>query len=211
MIRVVCSNCGAIYVVASAKLPNVGQAITCANCDHSWPYSPAPQNTPEVSQVKKRKGPPGRVHGQGSSLRSILLQVIIMVPLLFFFSSSFQNSIPYKFRKIYRWAELYDTSHIRLLQSHVKVIHTNSDGTMTLKVSCTLENETTEERFVPGLHFVFYDKNKERVFAKKLEVAKYELIVGQQKRRFEQTISGVPPTAEALKIRAGNAFEILFH
>ena len=210
MIRVVCSNCGAIYVVASTKLPSVGQAITCANCNHSWSYVPEEHSNPKVPQVK-RKGPPGRNRRQGTPLRSILLQIIIMVPLLFFFSSSFQNSIPHKFRKIYRWAELYDTSHIRLVKSGVRVLRTNSDGTLTVKVSWVIESDTEEDRFVPGVHFIFYNKQQDKVFAKKLDVAKYELISGQQKRRFEQTISGVPQTAEALKIRAGNAFEILFY
>lgn len=210
MIRVVCSNCGAIYVVASTKLPSAGHAITCASCHHSWAYTPGVQNAAEVVQVK-RKGPPGRQGRQGMSIRSAVLQIVIMIPLLFFFSSSFQNSIPYKFRKIYRWAELYDTSHVRLLKSSVRVLHSTSDGTMTVKVRWTLASDTSEDRFVPGLHFIFYDKNKNKVFSQKLEIAKYELLVGQQKRRFEQTISGIPPTAEALKIRAGNAFEILFY
>ncbi|MDB1135280.1 zinc-ribbon domain-containing protein [Candidatus Anaplasma sp. TIGMIC] len=212
MIRVVCTNCGAMYSVASTKIPEQGKEVTCANCHNTWLYkTEEPRVTFEHARVKK--GPPGSgtAHKKTRFWKYTIPQIIIMLPLLFLFSSSFQQSVPYKVRRIYRLAEIYDTSHVRLLESDAKVLSIKPDDKMTVSVKWVITNTSEEESFIPGVRFTFYDKHKNSVFSKKIAVDKYGLIRGNSELYFEQVLEDVPITAETVKVRTGNAFEILFY
>ncbi|WP_249549138.1 hypothetical protein [Anaplasma phagocytophilum] len=166
---------------------------------------------PESASISS-KGPPG---GKKERVEKFfwgktLIQMIILFPLLFFFSSSFQDRFSYTFRKIYRLTEIYDTSDIKLRSSGVEVLKVHSDGTMQVRVRWVIINDAGKERFVPGVRFTFYDENQKSVFSKKIEVDKYNVIKGKTGMNFERVIKGVPSSANTVKVRAGNAFEILF-
>ena len=209
MIRVVCTNCGSMYSIASTRMPKKTKGVTCKNCSNTWLPLPEEFSTPSETRVKK--GPPGIAgkHKKGISWATAI-QVVVMLPLLFFFSSSFQKSVPYKLRKIYRFAEIHDTSHMKLLESGVKVLGAESEN-MTVRVSWTIANESEEERFVPSIYLAFYDKSGKVVSEEKLAVNKYGLINAGSDMHFEEVIKKVPDTAVTAKVRTGNALEILFY
>ena len=210
MMRVVCTNCGSMYSIASARIPQKNKGVTCKNCSTTW--TPLPEEFSAISEnAKMKKGPPGTVSKyKKGSLWTTLMQVVVMLPLLFFFSSSFQKNVPYKLRKIYRFAEIHDTSQVKLLKSRIKILGTK-DESMTVRVDWSIANESEEERFVPAAYLAFYDKNGKAVAKKKLSVSKYDLISAGSDMNFEEVVIGIPQGAVTAKVRTGNALEILFY
>ncbi|SCV62975.1 hypothetical protein ANAPRD1_00317 [Anaplasma phagocytophilum] len=205
MIRVVCTNCSAVYSVAGARIPKKGKEVKCSHCHHTWLFMPENVSIPS-------KGPPG---GKKERVEKFfggktLIQMMILFPLLFFFSSSFQDRFSYTFRKIYRLTEIYDTSDIKLRSSGVEVLEVHGDGTMQVRVRWIIINNADKERFVPDVRFTFYDENQKSVFSKKIEVDKYNVIKSKTGMHFERVIEGVSSSANTVQVRAGNAFEIFF-
>ncbi|MFV9838452.1 MAG: zinc-ribbon domain-containing protein [Aaplasma endosymbiont of Hyalomma asiaticum] len=210
MIRVVCTNCGSMYSIASTRISQKDKGVTCKNCSTTW--TPLPEEFSAMSEnTRTKKGPPGTVSRyKKGSIWATVVQVAVMLPLLFFFSSSFQKNVPYKLRKIYRFAEIHDTSHVKLLKSRIKILGTK-DKSMTVKVNWSIANESEEERFVPATYLAFYDKDGKAVAKKKLAVSKYDIISAGSDMHFEEVVIGIPHNAVTAKVRTGNALEILFY
>ena len=209
--KIECKNCHATYSVASDKVPAKGKKVKCTNCGNVWFFS-AEESTAQSTSAPAAKL--GNTTRRGRERDPFTWKdcalIIMMVPLIFFFSSTFQKKVPYRFRKAYRFAEIYDTSHIKLRESRVKILSVDGEE-LAVKISWSIENTASDERFIPGVHLVFYDKNSNEVFSRKVEVNKYGLIPGNTRLQFEKTVSGVPSNVATLKVKVGNAFEVLFY
>ncbi|AAV87117.1 hypothetical protein U370_04995 [Anaplasma marginale str. Dawn] len=209
--KIECKNCHATYSVARDKMPAKGKKVKCTNCGHVWFFS-AEEGTAKSSSTPAVKlgGATRRSRGREPFTWKDGVLILMMFPLIFFFSSTFQKKIPYRFRKAYRFAEIYDTSHVRLQESRVKILSVDGEE-LVVKVSWSIENTAGDERFIPGVHLVFYDKNSKKVFSRKVEVNKYGLIPSNTRLQFEKTVSGVPSNVATLKVKVGNVFEVLFY
>ncbi|MCU7611212.1 zinc-ribbon domain-containing protein [Anaplasma capra] len=207
--KIKCKNCSATYNVVGDKIPAKGKKVKCTNCGNVWLFSPEEGEVPPVTTPTPGQGR-RRSKGREPLTWKDCVLIVMMLPLVFFFSSTFQKKIPYKFRRAYRLTEIYDTSRMRLLESQVKILGTEEQE-MVVKVSWVVENTADDERFIPGVYLIFYDKNLREVFSQKVEVNKYGLIPGNTRMAFEKTVGGVPSSVETVKVKAGNAFEVLFY
>ncbi|MFV9921157.1 MAG: zinc-ribbon domain-containing protein [Anaplasma ovis] len=210
--KIECKNCHATYSVASDKMPAKGKKVKCTNCGNVWFFSAEESTAPSASSSHAAKlgGMARRGRGRDPFTWKDCVLIVMMVPLVFFFSSTFQKKVPYRFRKAYRFAEIYDTSHIKLRESRVKILSVDGEE-LAVKISWSIENTAGDERFIPGVHLAFYDKNSKKVFSRKVEVNKYGLIPGNTRLQFEKTVSGVPNNVATMKVKVGNAFEVLFY
>ncbi|MGN7661260.1 MAG: zinc-ribbon domain-containing protein [Anaplasma sp.] len=207
--KIECRNCHATYRVAGDKVPAEGKRVKCTNCGHVWLFSLEGSQASRKNKREVKQSASKNKDRLKFTWRDAVL-ILMMIPLLFFFSATFQKKVPYRFRKIYRLTEIYDTSNVKLVESNVRVVGADARG-MVVRVSGVIENRAVDERFFPGVYLVFYDKNANSVLSQKVEVDKYQLIPSQGKVQFEKTVAGVPREVSTVKVKAGNAFEVLFY
>ncbi|MGN7618886.1 MAG: zinc-ribbon domain-containing protein [Ehrlichia sp.] len=182
--RIECNNCKAVYKIDSNKVPSSGKKVKCTNCGNTWVHIPAQNKTvdhleknhiikesttnPNLQNDKTApRNSSNKVAKNCSPLKKIS-SVAIMLVLVFFLSITFQNNMPYKIRKIYRIMEMYDTTNIKLVDSHIKILkHDNNN--IAIRVEGTIKNQSEQERFIPGIHFTLYDKQKKSNYLRKIK------------------------------------------
>ncbi|KJV65760.1 MULTISPECIES: zinc-ribbon domain-containing protein [Ehrlichia] len=220
--RVECKNCNAVYRVDSKKFPASGKKVRCTNCNNTWTHIYTQDKTVDHSEKKytnkKSTANPNLQDSNNTShnnptksnfLFKKTLSVIVMVLLVFSLSVMLQNNMPYKIRKIYRIIEMYDTTNIQLANSEVKVLK-NDKNNIAIKVEGVIKNQSNHERFIPGIHFVFYNKQKKAISSEKLNQHKTDIIPSKQDYKFEHIIHYVPQDTDSIQIKIGNLFEIAF-
>ncbi|AHC38884.1 zinc-ribbon domain-containing protein [Ehrlichia muris] len=220
--RIECKNCNAVYRVDSRKFPTSGKKVRCTNCSNTWIHIHTQDKTVDHSEKKytdkKSTANPNLQDSNNTSqnnptksnfLFKKILSIIVMVLLVFSLSVMLQNNIPYKIRKIYRIIEMYDTTNIQLASSEVKILK-NDRNNIAIKVEGVIKNQSNHERFIPGIHFVFYNKQKKAISSEKLNQHKTDIIPSKQDYKFEHIIHYVPQDTDSIQIKIGNLFEIAF-
>ncbi|WP_065433525.1 MJ0042-type zinc finger domain-containing protein [Ehrlichia ruminantium] len=221
--RIECKNCKAVYRIDNSKIPINGKKVKCTNCNTTWMHIPTQDKaTPEEEEKQLVIGSTTNPNLQNSnakasnnksskkqhSLLKKISSVLVMLILTFFLSATFQNSMPYNIRKIYRIIEMYDTTQMQLIDSHIQIIKNNGDN-IAIKVEGIIKNESDQERFVPGIHFVLYNKNKKVIASERLNESR-EIILSNQQYKFEHIIYYAPKNTDSIQIKIGNIFEVAF-
>ncbi|WDM85376.1 zinc-ribbon domain-containing protein [Ehrlichia sp. JZT12] len=223
--RIECKKCKAIYKIDSNKIPVSGKKVKCTNCNNTWTHVPTQDkiagNSEKSYTTKESTTNPNLQHNKTTaynlsnnsaknySLLRKISSIVTMMILIFSLSVTFQNNMPYKIRKIYRIIEMYDTTNIQLVDSHIKILkHDNNN--IAIKVEGIIKNQSEQERFIPGIHFTLYDKHKKVIISEKLNKHKTNLIPSKQDYKFEHIIHYVPKNTDSVQIKIGNLFEIAF-
>ena len=220
--RVECKNCNAVYRVDSKKFPVSGKKVRCTNCNNTWTHIYTQDKIIDHSEKKyiskKSTTNPNlqdsnNISHNNSTKSNFLfkktLSIIAMVLLIFSLSVMLQDNMPYKIRKIYRIIEMYDTTNIQLTNSEVKILK-NDKNNIAIKVEGIIKNQSNHERFIPGIHFVFYNKQKKAISSEKLNQHKTDIIPSKKGYKFEHIINYVPKDTDSIQIKIGNLFEIAF-
>ncbi|WP_196492739.1 MJ0042-type zinc finger domain-containing protein [Ehrlichia ruminantium] len=215
--RIECKNCKAVYRIDNSKIPVNGKKVKCTNCNTTWVHIPTQEKTTPISEERQPiiettnpnlQNSKTRFGNKKSSLLKKILSVLVMLILAFFLSATFQNSMPHNIRKIYRIIEMYDTTQIQLIDSHIHIIKNNGDN-IAIKVEGTIKNESDQERFVPGIHFALYNKNKKMIASERINESR-EIILSKKQYKFEHIIYYAPKDTDSIQIKIGNIFEIAF-
>ncbi|ABD44730.1 MJ0042 family finger-like domain protein [Ehrlichia chaffeensis str. Heartland] len=219
--RIECKNCNAVYRVDSSKFPTSGKKVRCTNCNNTWMHVPSQDNIdhPEKDYINKEHATNPNLQSNkntilnNSTKSSFLVKkissIVAMILLVFSLSVMLQNNMPYKIRKIYRIIEMYDTTNIQLANSQIKILKNNKDS-IAIKVEGVIKNQSDQERFIPGIHFVFYNKQKKAISSEKLNKHKTDIIPSKEDYKFEHIIQYVPKETDSIQIKIGNLFEIAF-
>ncbi|AHX04273.1 zinc-ribbon domain-containing protein [Ehrlichia japonica] len=220
--RIECKNCNAVYRVDSKKFPTSGKKVRCTSCNNTWTHIYTRDKIVDHSEKKytnkKFTANPNLQDSNNTShnnstksnfLFKKTLSIIVMALLIFSISVMLQNNMPYKIRKFYRIIEMYDTTNIQLAHSEVKILK-NDKNNIAIKVEGVIKNQSNHERFIPGIHFVFYNKQKKALSAEKLNQHKTDIIPSKKDYKFEHIIHYVPKDTDSIQIKIGNLFEIAF-
>ena len=219
--RIECKNCKAVYRVDSSKFPTEGKKVRCTHCNNTWTHIPSEdkaEDYPETNYTNKEsvvnpnlqasKNPTQHHSSTRHSFLKKTLSVCTTILLIFSLSVMLQNNIPYKFRKIYRIIEMYDTTNIQLADSKIKILK-KDEYNIAIKIEGIIKNQSDQERFIPGIQLVLYNKQKKAVASKKLNQHKTDIIPSKQDYKFEHIIHA-PKDTDSIQIKIGNLFEIAF-
>ena len=223
LMRIECKNCKAVYRIDNSKIPLNGKKVKCTNCNATWVHIPTQDKIAPTSEgrqaiigsttnpnLQNNKASPdnNKSSKKKYSLSKKIFSVLVMLILAFFLSATFQNSMPRNIRKIYRIIEMYDTTQIQLIDSHIQIIKNNSDN-IAIKVEGIIKNESDQERFVPGIYFALYNKNKKIIASERINES-MEIILSKKQYKFEHIIYYAPKDTDSIQIKIGNIFEVAF-
>ncbi|KJV69348.1 zinc-ribbon domain-containing protein [Candidatus Neoehrlichia procyonis] len=211
--KIACESCQAIYRIEKSKIPAKGKRVKCTNCGNTWMHIPKyKHDTLQQSNAVEKKEFVNKKNTNlpKKALCSNIVLIIAIIPLIFLFSTTFQNSIPYNIRKIYRLTETYDTSGIKLASSNIEISKVDTK-TVNIKISGSIENQSKEEKFIPDIYFIFYNKDKKVLLSQKLRINKYGIIPSNTRYNFTKNIYSVSSEVNTLQIKIGNMFEACFY